>query len=75
MKNYRTYINNVCVGSGHWLLKSIKSYCTKKGIELKSAQYMTYDINYGFDYHNIDLSTGFTSFLYNSDPLRSMLGL
>lgn len=80
MKHYRSHysqteINGKIVGSHHWPLKSIKSYCQKKGVELRSARYISYDINYGFDYKNVNLHTGKSDFSYNSDPIGSMLGI
>lgn len=77
MNNYRSHytetrINGKTVGSHHWPLSSIKSFCRKKGIILQYAQYVTYDINHGFDYENVNIITGETSFSYNSDPIYSL---
>jgi hypothetical protein len=70
-----TQINQKNVGSGRWSLKSIKSYCAKKDIQLTSAAYVTFDINYGFDYEYLNLNTGVIAHCMNSDPMASMLGL
>lgn len=70
-----TQINNKSVGSGRWPMKSIQAYCAKKGIILASAAYVTYHINYGFDYEHLDLKTGLIAHCMNSDPMASMLGL
>lgn len=74
MKN-TTQINFKTVGSGHWKIESIKRYCEKKGVELKQAAWVSFSINYGFDYDHLDITTGKVMSSENSDPLMRMLGI
>lgn len=74
MTSTKTIINGKTVGNGKWKFSSIQNYCSKKGIELRSASYQDYDINYGFDYEHLDVTTGEVKATHNSDPYRSMLG-
>lgn len=69
-----TIINGKSVGNGKWKFSSIKNYCAKKGINLERASYRSYDINYGFDYEHLDVTTGKVKATNSSDPYRSMLG-
>ena len=71
---YSTQINGKSVGSGHWKICSAKKFCQKKSVNLESLIYVTYDINYGYDYENVNIENGRATFLYNSDPIRKMLG-
>lgn len=71
----RTIINGYTVGNGKWKFESILKYCKRKGIELESASYQEYDINYGFNYKHLDVKTGKVKSESNSDPIKEMLGL
>ena len=73
MKTY-TSINSKKVGSGFWSKKTILGYVAKKQIELKSIDYITHEINYGFDYRHIDTNTFKEVGFRNSDFMRTMLG-
>lgn len=53
----KMYINGKAVGSGMWTLKSVKSYCAKKGIELKSASSTEISCN-GYADDKLNLETG-----------------
>lgn len=74
MTKTTTIINGKSVGNGKWKFSSIQNYCAKRGVELQSASYQEYDINYGFDYEHLDVTTGKVKATHNSDPYRSMLG-
>lgn len=69
---YTTKINGNNVGSGHWKVDSAKKFCLKKSVNLESLIYVTYDINYGYDYENVNIENGQKTFLYNSDMISSM---
>lgn len=74
MAKTTTIINGKSVGNGKWKFSSIQNYCAKRGVELQSASYQEYDINYGFDYEHLDVTTGKVKATHNSDTYRSMLG-
>jgi len=42
------YINSKIVGNGGWKLESVKSYCSKKGIELKEAYCIVSTCDYAY---------------------------
>lgn len=75
MTSTKTIINGKTVGNGKWKFASIQNYCAKKGIQLTSASYQSYEMNYGFDYEHLDVVTGKVKATHNSDPMRSMLGM
>lgn len=70
----QTFVNGKSVGNGKWKFSSIKSYCSKKGIEIRAISYREYNINYGFDYEHLDIVTGKVKSTHNSDTMLSMLG-
>lgn len=71
----KTLINYKTVGNGRWKFESIKNYCKKKGIPLKSASYQYHEPCAPFYYENLDINTGKIKSNSSSDPLRDMLGL